>query len=114
MKCRQHQKSSSKGSCLRMKEERKALLVSTPDLWLLIAPLVVQYADDTYREVKIPVRKESPVPLHYQRMLALTESTNQINGQPMSEPSFARIDPGAMLRRLQPKRSAPRRRHSAT
>lgn len=48
----------------------------------------MHYADDTYRWVKIPVREESPVPLHYQRMLALTESTNMVNAQPLNEPEF--------------------------
>jgi hypothetical protein len=48
----------------------------------------MEYADNTRRWVKIPVRGESPVPLHYQRMLALTESTNQIDPMPLSEPDF--------------------------
>jgi hypothetical protein len=35
----------------------------------------VKYEDDTSRWVKIPNRRESPVGLHHQRMLATTEST---------------------------------------
>jgi hypothetical protein len=36
----------------------------------------VEYADGTYRWVRVPDREASPVRMHYQRMLALTESTN--------------------------------------
>jgi hypothetical protein len=32
-----------------------------------------------YQWIKFPDRETSPVPLHHQRLLALTESTNQIN-----------------------------------
>jgi hypothetical protein len=39
----------------------------------------VRYSDGSSRWVKLPSRAESPVPLHYQRMLALTESTNMIS-----------------------------------
>jgi hypothetical protein len=37
----------------------------------------IEYADHKHRWFKVPVRKESPVGLHHQRMLALAESTNQ-------------------------------------
>jgi hypothetical protein len=36
----------------------------------------VEYADKTYRWIKLPVRQESPIALHYQRGLALAEYTN--------------------------------------
>jgi hypothetical protein len=36
----------------------------------------VQYEDGTFRWIKVPDRDQSPIGLHYQRMLALTESTN--------------------------------------
>jgi hypothetical protein len=36
----------------------------------------VQYADKTYRWIKLPVRQESPIALHFQRGLALAEYTN--------------------------------------
>jgi hypothetical protein len=42
----------------------------------------VRYEDDSLRWLKIPNRNESPVPMHYQRMLALTESTNSLNPRP--------------------------------
>jgi hypothetical protein len=46
----------------------------------------VRYEDDSLRWLKIPNRSESPVPMHYQRMLALTESTNYINPRlPLTE-----------------------------
>src|SRR5262249_59202889 len=45
------------------------------------------YSDGTYRWIKLPSRADSPVPLHYQRMLALTESANVIN--PTLPPDFA-------------------------
>jgi hypothetical protein len=56
---------------------------STPDpgpanlLWFC-----VRYADGSLRWLKVPNRNESPVPLHYQRMLALTESVNSLNPRP--------------------------------
>jgi hypothetical protein len=46
----------------------------------------VRYSDGSSRWVKLPSRADSPVPLHYQRMLALTESTNMIN--PELPPDF--------------------------
>ena len=36
----------------------------------------IRYTDGSTRWIKIPDRAADPVPLHYQRMLALTESTN--------------------------------------
>jgi hypothetical protein len=51
----------------------------------------MQYDDKTYRWVKLPVRNESPVPLHYQRLLALTESVNQINPVQPPEPRFSEM-----------------------
>jgi hypothetical protein len=36
----------------------------------------VEYEDGTYRWVRVPDRETSPVRMHYQRLLALTESTN--------------------------------------
>jgi hypothetical protein len=39
----------------------------------------VRYSDDSGRWVKLPSRKDSPVPMHFQRLLALTESVNVIN-----------------------------------
>ncbi len=36
----------------------------------------VEYADKSYRWIKLPVRQESPIALHYQRGLALAEYTN--------------------------------------
>jgi hypothetical protein len=43
----------------------------------------IEYTDRSYRWIKIPNRKESPVGLHYQRLLALTESTNQPMPMPL-------------------------------
>jgi hypothetical protein len=37
----------------------------------------VRYTDGSTRWIKFPDRAADPVPLHYQRLLALTESTNQ-------------------------------------
>jgi hypothetical protein len=37
----------------------------------------VQYEDNSYRWIKLPVRKESPFGLHFQRRLALAEMVNQ-------------------------------------
>ncbi|MEY4789812.1 MAG: hypothetical protein RLZ61_2030 [Planctomycetota bacterium] len=36
----------------------------------------IQYEDGTFRWFKIPNRTESPIQMHYQRMLSVTESTN--------------------------------------
>ena len=36
----------------------------------------IQYDDGTFRWFKIPNRQESPLQMHYQRMLSVTESTN--------------------------------------
>lgn len=36
----------------------------------------IQYDDASFRWFKIPNRKESPITMHYQRMLSVTESTN--------------------------------------
>lgn len=36
----------------------------------------IQYDDGSFRWFKIPNRKESPITMHYQRMLSITESTN--------------------------------------
>ncbi len=44
-----------------------------------LAWFYVTYDDGSGRWIKIPSRKDSPVPLHYQRLLALTESINNIN-----------------------------------
>jgi hypothetical protein len=44
----------------------------------------IEYADHQHRWFKLPVRKESPVALHHQRMLALAESTNQPMGIPLT------------------------------
>src|SRR6185437_5083979 len=44
----------------------------------------VEYADGSYRWIKLPNRRESPVGLHHQRMPAATESTNNpIYGLPL-------------------------------
>lgn len=48
----------------------------------------VNFKDDTYRWVKLPVRTESPIALHYQRFLALAESTNL----PMPRPPFTEAE----------------------
>jgi hypothetical protein len=50
----------------------------------------VQYADKTYRWVRLPVRSESPLPLHYQRLLALTESTNHLLPNPPTDEQLHR------------------------
>jgi hypothetical protein len=39
----------------------------------------VRYTDDSGRWIKLPSRSDSPVPIHFQRLLALTESVNVIN-----------------------------------
>lgn len=39
----------------------------------------IQYKDGTFRWVKIPNRNESPIQMHYQRMLSVTESSNMNN-----------------------------------
>jgi uncharacterized membrane protein YphA (DoxX/SURF4 family) len=44
-----------------------------------LAWFYVRYSDDSGRWIKLPSRKDSPVPLHFQRLLALTESINVIN-----------------------------------
>lgn len=41
----------------------------------------IQYEDGTFRWFKIPNRTESPIQMHYQRMLSVTESTNVANSQ---------------------------------
>jgi hypothetical protein len=38
----------------------------------------LKYADGTTEWTKFPDRQNSPVPMHYQRMLAMTESTNNV------------------------------------
>lgn len=46
---------------------------------LVWSSVIYSKGDDfKYKWVKIPDREQSPVPLHHQRLLALTESTNQI------------------------------------
>jgi hypothetical protein len=60
----------------------------------------VRYADDSYRWVKIPTREESPVGMHYQRMLALTESTNSpLPGAPTQEMLNMLRDQGQVIER---------------
>jgi hypothetical protein len=44
-----------------------------------LAWFYVRYTDESGRWIKLPSRKDSPVPLHYQRLLALTESINMID-----------------------------------
>jgi uncharacterized membrane protein YphA (DoxX/SURF4 family) len=44
-----------------------------------LAWFYVTYDDNSGRWIKLPSRKDSPVPLHYQRLLALTESINAID-----------------------------------
>jgi len=46
----------------------------------------LEYEGGLTRWVKIPDRQQSPVPLHYQRILAITESINQI--QPLMGPAL--------------------------
>jgi len=41
----------------------------------------IQYKDGTFRWFKIPNRTESPIQMHYQRMLSVTESTNVASSQ---------------------------------
>jgi hypothetical protein len=44
-----------------------------------LAWFYVTYTDGSGRWIKLPSKKDSPVPIHYQRHLALTESLNVIN-----------------------------------
>ncbi len=44
-----------------------------------LAWFYVRYSDESGRWIKLPSRKDSPVPIHFQRLLALTESINVIN-----------------------------------
>jgi hypothetical protein len=44
-----------------------------------LAWFYVRYTDKSGRWIKLPSRKDSPTPLHFQRTLALTESINVIN-----------------------------------
>jgi hypothetical protein len=44
-----------------------------------LAWFYVRYTDESGRWIKLPSRKDSPVPMHYQRLLALTESINAID-----------------------------------
>jgi hypothetical protein len=44
-----------------------------------LAWFYVRYDDGSGRWLKLPSRKDSPVPMHFQRLLALTESINVIN-----------------------------------
>jgi hypothetical protein len=55
----------------------------------------VRYSDDSGRWIKLPSRKDSPVPIHFQRTLALTESVNVINHN--TPPNFNEL---AAARRL--------------
>lgn len=49
----------------------------------------VDYSDGSQRWVKVPNRQDSPVPMHYQRLLALTESINVINH--ITPPDYPRL-----------------------
>jgi hypothetical protein len=44
-----------------------------------LAWFYVNYDDGTGRWLKLPSHKDSPVPMHFQRLLALTESINVVN-----------------------------------
>jgi hypothetical protein len=44
-----------------------------------LAWFYVCYSDDSGRWIKLPSHNDSPVPIHYQRLLALTESINAID-----------------------------------
>jgi uncharacterized membrane protein HdeD (DUF308 family) len=49
----------------------------------------VEYADGSARWIKVPNRRESPVFVHHQRLLAACEYTNQAGGLPMSSEQIA-------------------------